>query len=335
MSNEKINIYWLDDDNDRFNDYKSLIESSAHDYGFDANVHTVLVDDGIGDLILDWERTLLQPAPDLFMLDHIFNRTLPHKLNGNTLAHILRRTFTQIPLISVTAMHRANTELNNQDVEEYTALIKYNELSNSFEDLFVIAKDYKRVNPNSVNDFISLIGAPESENEMLQLAIPQEYLRVITPSKRNQLVRWMRSNLLSKPGFLYDELHAATFLGLTCEGFDKVKNKFQSALYRGPFQLEKRPLWWVSNLRDQLYKELGADAPDSTQKAGRLLINDFKSSDFCKCYVSGEGDAIDFVVAEKYPYKTLEVVRMRHSTQSPELSLLAPGFDQLLIVAGQ
>jgi hypothetical protein len=71
------------------------------------------------------------------MLDHIFVADLPHRLNGNTLAHLLRRTFAGIPLVSVTAMYATRGDSSGQDVNEYTALFHHNHLSEQVEELLV------------------------------------------------------------------------------------------------------------------------------------------------------------------------------------------------------
>lgn len=334
MSDKTLNLYWLDDDTSRFEAFKTLLEDSASDFDLTVKVYPIEVDSGISVLILNWEKAPPAPPPDLFMLDHIFVADLPHRLNGNTLAHLLRRTFADIPLVSVTAMYATRSDSSGQDVNEYTALFHYNHLSERVEDLFSIARDYAIVTPSSWEELVKLLGVPDSEKKVLKLAVPQELLREITPTKRNQLVRWIRDDLLSKPGYLFDELHAATFLGLSIAGFRKVQQQFQEALYRGPFRLEKKPLWWQTRLRDSLYKILGQEASDYTQIAGRQLAN-FEKEDLCKCYVSGTTDAKDFVVAETHPNKNWQVVRECFAKQNPNDVVTSPGFDQPLIIDGQ
>jgi hypothetical protein len=333
MPNKKLNIYWLDDDKSRFDAFKTLLEESASEFALDAQVHTIEVRANIADLVLEWEKKLPEPAPDLFMLDHIFLAQLPYKMNGNTLAHLLRRTFPEVPLVSVTAMYSTRQE-SGEDVHEYTAIFHYNKLSDCIEDLFSVARDYPRLKFISWEALVRELQVPPSEQNVLRMAIPQDLMLDITPTKHSQLVRWIRSTLLQKAGFLFDELHAATFLGLSISGFRKVQQKFEAALYRGPFATGKRPVWWQTKLRDCLYQAVGADAPDYTQSAGRL-ISKFDEGDYCRCYVSGTTDAMDFVVAETHPNQTWQVVRERYAKKNPNIAVMPPGFDQLLIIDGQ
>lgn len=121
MSTKKLNVYWLDDDSSRFEAFVSLIEDSAADFSLDVKIYPTLVDQNLIRTIEQWEQSPPTPSPDLFMLDHVLLAQLPHKMTGNTLAHILRRTFNNIPLVSVTAMFTPGHEHSGQDVHEYTA----------------------------------------------------------------------------------------------------------------------------------------------------------------------------------------------------------------------
>ena len=124
------------------------------------------------------------------------------------------------------------------------------------------------------------------------MAIPQDLISEYTPTKHSLLAKWVRSVLLQNPGFLFDELHAATFLGLSVTGFQKVKPMFEAALYCGPFATGSRPVWWQTSLKDCLYQRVGVDASDYTQAAGRTLLA-FEEDDFCKCYVCGNLCPVD------------------------------------------
>jgi hypothetical protein len=331
MPTKELNIYWLDDDSSRFDAFKTLIEDSAADFSLDVKVHPILVDQSLIQTIDQWEQSPPTPSPDLFMLDHVLLPQLPHKLTGNTLAHLLRITFNNIPLVSVTAMFTPGHNHSGQDVHEYTAIIEYNNLSENIESLFSIARDYRQLSAATWEYLMGKLGTPESEQKVLKLAIPQDLVHELTPTKHNQLARWIRSELLEKPGYLFNELHAATFLGLSVAGFSKIKYKFDSALYQGPFATIKRPLWWQTKLREQLYNLVGSDSSDFTQTAGRMLSS-FEEADLCKCYVSNTSEAVDFVIAQTYPTKSWHTVREQYTIPNPDSFSPLPGFDQLLII---
>lgn len=334
MSDKKLTIYWLDDDLSRFDHWKEIIENSAVEFDSNAQVVTIQVTADIFEIIADWEKKSPFPLPDVFMLDHIYLEQLPHKMTGNTLAHILRRTFPDVPIISVTAMYALpNKDMNVRDVHEYTAVIHYNKLDEHIEDIFSIALDFKKVVFNTWPEFFDILKIPSSEKTSLKMAVPSELTQDWTPTKHSQLARWIRTELQLRPGFLVDELRAATFLGLSIRGFKKIQNQFESALYRGPFSTSTSPRWWQNSLRDQLFSIVSPDTPDVSQVAGRTLLS-FEEEDYCKCYVSSEIEASDFVVAEAYPNNVWHVVRAQYSTTNSDNLAIPPGFEEPLIIAG-
>ena len=62
---------------------------------------------------------------------------------------------------------------------------------------------------------------------------------------------WIRSVLLRYPGVLYDEVHAATALGISLDSFkqEAVQDMLQPAAYQGPFS-EEQQSWWRHTLFD-------------------------------------------------------------------------------------
>jgi hypothetical protein len=331
MSTKELNLYWLDDESSRFASFKSLIEDMATDFSLAVKVHPIMVEPDLIEKIESWEKSPPEPAPDLFMLDHFLQVNLPHRMTGNTLAHILRRSFTNIPLVSVTAMFAQGCDHSGQDINEYTDVFDYTKLSENIEDIFAIARDYRQLEAVTWDSLVDKLQVPEVERKVLKLAIPQELVREFTPTKHNQLAHWIRSELLAHPGFLIDELRAATFLGLSVPGFQKIKASFETALYQGPFTTTKRPLWWQAKLKERLCDLVGEGESGYTQATGRMLAK-FEESDLCKCYVSKISDATDFVVAQTYPNKSWHAVREQYTAQNPDSFSPLPGFDQLLII---
>jgi hypothetical protein len=336
VSKKTLNIFWLDDDVSRFESYKTLIEDTAAEFNISARVNTITVDSSIYDTVGTWEKTLPDPIPDIFLLDHIYTEQLPHKLTGNTLAHILRRTFSDVPIVSVTAMYALpQGDALVRDVHEYTTVIHYNELDDHLEDIYRIGLDYKAIGSLSLDQFFDKLKVPKSERGTMRIAIPPDLMRNSTPTKHSQLASWIINELVEKPGYLVDELRAATFLGLTLAGFNKVRSRFESAIYRGPFAGDTRPRWWQCSLRDVLYEIAGEDASDYPQITGRTLFEFNPAEDFCKCYVSNENDAHDYVVAEAHPHGIWHVVRSEYAVSFANSTPASPGFDEPLIIAGE
>ena len=69
--------------------------------------------------------------------------------------------------------------------------------------------------------------------------------------KEFEAARWFRSVLLRYPGVVYDEIHAATALGISLNSFKlaEVQAMVQPAAYQGPFS-EEQQRWWRHTLFD-------------------------------------------------------------------------------------
>jgi hypothetical protein len=60
---------------------------------------------------------------------------------------------------------------------------------------------------------------------------------------------WLFDSILRFPGLLVNAVAAASYLDISVPDFEgDVRNAFKSALYRGPFNDKRDPLWWRSDL---------------------------------------------------------------------------------------
>lgn len=122
---------------------------------------------------------------------------------------------------------------------------------------------------------LDLFGVPESVRGALELALPEFAKRPWDTGTAHQLAGWIWHVLLGRPGFLYDELEAATALGLSPEGFSVHTEAFESALYRGAFASNDRKRWWVCLLPRSLEALIQEKVSGALQKyRSRLFETD-------------------------------------------------------------
>jgi hypothetical protein len=334
-------FYWIDDRVEKFDAVKALLEKppgfarkQAHCEFFDASVGEDLLV-----LISGWAT---KPKPSLLIIDHVFNKTRmrnPFRIAGSTVAHILRRTWSDVPMVCVTAMlkdTRARKRHSDRESEaQYLELFQYETLADELPKLYAIARDFRKVVRAKLGKggrgVAKLLGVPASDRQVFLANLPLEFREPADPSTPHQLSRWIIQTLLKYPGFLYSELRAATFLGLSVEGFRKVRPCFDEALYRGPFATETQPFWWVAPLRGLLYRQLPTDASSLSWVAGRQLSG-IVASDYSVCYVNHHAGDIPDTVASLYPRGTEHAVCSKYTQPHPEAST-PPGFEELKVIA--
>lgn len=103
---------------------------------------------------------------------------------------------------------------------------------------------------------MSLLRAPAAATELLRVAIPAELRGKWDNETPHAATRWIWHQLQGVPGFLFDELEAATYLGLTLEAFrrPRIVKHFVAARYEGALACGDRPRWWVCEMRDPVEK---------------------------------------------------------------------------------
>jgi hypothetical protein len=136
-----------------------------------------------------------------------------------------------------------------------------------------------------VGEFLELLKAPDEDTERLTRVIPDDLNRNFNdPSFASRAYAWVRRVLVQQPGFLYDQIWAATFLGLKRDSFDKVASLFQPAAYSGVFALPDSSRWWTSTLAKRLCRQCDASPGEPPWLAGRRLPR-VQPRDYSVCYV--------------------------------------------------
>jgi hypothetical protein len=102
-----------------------------------------------------------------------------------------------------------------------------------------------------------MLKPPLAVADLVRAAVPtaiREQWDVETPHTAS---RWLWHDFQGRPGFLFDELGLATYIGLNRKGLQMVCSVFESARYRGVFVSDGRPRWWVVSIRDIVEGKIG------------------------------------------------------------------------------
>ncbi len=221
---------------------------------------------------------ILDDQPDVLLVDLDLSTAEIDGENisyfGSTLAAEMRMRYERCPIVLVTRPQMLS------DIGPWTAslleskvdvdLLMYKDDINqnpereirkivSVVDAFQMLGDVKTRDWKSL---VELIGARDEEaGELREASPPMERGSWNIP----QVVRWLKNVLVAYPGILYDDLTAATRLGISLESFfqDDVQSLFSSAQYDGIMSGYERR-WWRSRLFTtayQLMTETGITGP--------------------------------------------------------------------------
>jgi hypothetical protein len=334
---KKLRFVWIDDQPKKVEDYRAAIQHGIQHPKVTASIELIEVKTGLLNELQTWTEKKRSKPPDLFIIDHVFNPTLPFKLNGSSVAHLLRNTFPATPMVCVTAKYDSPKSFDQDDLSEYTAIFAYSQLSQSMDDIFTIARDFPKLAPGAAGPkehLIKCIKAPQRDREQLLALLPEELQNPTHAATQHRMARWIYSVLLPRPGFLYDRLHIATLLGLTVGGFAKVEERFAKAVYRGVFATSKNPHWWLSEVHRLLFGGAVEATSNVPQLAGRALPG-IKQNDFSVCYVSKKSDPPPDVIAMADATNGAEprVVRQEFARQHPNDPGTTPGFETRFVLA--
>ncbi len=198
--------------------------------------------------------------PDALLVDHDLSSAPeggdPVSYMGSTLASEMRMREPTVPIGLVTRLHITaagwqqqflmqssdlDTIIDKDDIirtpekvrAEITSLVR------GFRALGgVVGQDWEKV--------VGLIGANEDEGNQLREAGPP-----VSNGEWNipQTAKWIRGIMMRYPGIVYDELTAATRLGIAVESFrrEDVQELFKDARYKGIFG-DYQLRWWRGRL---------------------------------------------------------------------------------------
>ncbi|MEW8287221.1 MAG: hypothetical protein AB2697_14630 [Candidatus Thiodiazotropha endolucinida] len=279
MNNEikrVINIWWVDDD---------FLDSSRDNYRvlrlYEKDNRLAIV----GYPPLEFEKVLenTKKAPELFLIDYKLNEIensegKKYAYTGTGLVGRIRDKFPEHPIYMVSRILEKRHLI--EDVDLFDRLLMHESLTarekTAKEILINDALDYQKIrrirNRHSIKPILNLLSIPKGETKDFEELLPEQLKGgigdpTVHSSTGNieftyqlsgaiRFARWTKRNLLLRPGPLYDDLYAATFLGMTEKYFVKsFIDKYTSfdnkatALYSGIFSnsSDKR-LWWKGEL---------------------------------------------------------------------------------------
>jgi len=286
---QNIRFVWIDDNKDRQTDSKNLSDELEIKVDF-INVNKIEIDKELTKLIQGTE-------PNLIIMDHSLDQVNSETYRtGSTAASFIHEHWHECPIVSFTGV-----DINNIDIRHkaaYEAMYPINRISDFYNTILSIAFGFdilKKNRPKDITSLIKLYNCPEDDIDKMKKILPKELKENFEDkSILLEIYRWSKSFLFKRPGFLYNSIWAATFLGLNEAGFEVVKDKIIKAKYNGIFEDSSNERWWKSKLIEEvgeLTQEIGLP-----WIIGRKLV-DYNEKYFSKCFSSGE-DYPETVAAE-------------------------------------
>lgn len=320
MNNEVkrlVNIWWVDDD---------FLDSSRDNYRV---LKLYKKDNRLaieGFAPLDFEKKLenTKKAPELFLIDYKLNEIenpegIKYAYTGTGLVGRIRDKFPEHPIYMVSRILEKRHLI--EDVDLFDRLLMHESLTDrektAKEIMINDALDYQKIrrirNRHSIKPILNLLNIPKGEIKYFEELLPEQLKGgigdpTVHSSTGNieftyqlsgaiRFARWTKRNLLLHPGPLYNDLYAATFLGMSEKYFvksfiDKYTsfNNKVTALYRGIFsQSSEKRLWWKGELaRYVLSQDESNEFPvtDIWRYAPQVLRLERKH--MSKCSVCGE-----------------------------------------------
>lgn len=296
MKHETERFLWLDDSPEAIPD--SLLRDIRGSAG---GTELTVVGVGGKDLSEILPQLVQEQPPTLVILDHVLNKTSGRLFQkGSTVAAELREHWANVPIVGVTAgINTYADRLSHLAISEYLTVFSREEFAGQIDRLHAFASGYRQIASSGfpiVDRVHDLLGTPGEDKETLLLALPSDLKKSTVPDGAIQhLARWLLHRFLTRPGFVYGRLHAATYLGLTETGFDKTVTLFEPARYKGVLSSEESPVWWVSGLKSCLLAAVPEPRLALPTKRGRRLPN-IQPKDHSRCHYS-DADLPDVVAA--------------------------------------
>jgi hypothetical protein len=227
------------------------------------------------------------PQPRLVIIDHVLDKTKdnhPVFVKGSTIAEAIKEKWPSCPVLGVTnADNLKGIDLRTQGA--YDALFPFQNFGKYFDRIRGIARGFALLEKtdSDIQTLIKLLKPPDDQMRRLLEALTDDLKgSALDPSVPSRIYRWV-GHLMERPGFLFDALWSATFLGLNETGFERVAPSFEKAKYNGVFARPDEPRWWSSGLSDRLFKRCPPEPGGLSWHVGRRLPG-IKKEHFSSCY---------------------------------------------------
>lgn len=272
---KNIRVLWIDDDSGHIEDARNLESvrrnlrvELVHPQDLDERLMQYKVSNGTG-----W---------DIFLVDYYLNRkekdNQRYPYLGLTVEAKIRETFIECPIYLVTAETddgKARLDGWAQAAEaSFDAILTLRDVQRQGAKIYYDALDYRSVRQcarESLEALLELVAAPLEIRERIKLVLPDDLRGGLVPLTSSNVAgnaiaftKWVRELLLMTPGFLYDELHTSTYLGMNMETFARLSSRFSRAKYSGIFSRTTVPHWWVSGLNNIVFSYPKAQKIETT-----------------------------------------------------------------------
>jgi CheY-like chemotaxis protein len=244
---KKLKFVWIDDE-DR--------EQHARNLEKQIGVRCIFLN--VKPKMADYLSLIDESKPDLILIDHNLNMIGTGNIKkGSTVAQLIRETHPNFAIACITAQTMPIDALQRSS---YEAIFSLDDIENNYETMLSIAKSFKKLNtkgPTNVTELMVLLKVPKEDRIKIEHVLPNEIKENFEDKALFQNIsNWVRTILIERPGFLYNRIWAATFLGLKETGFKKVENIFEPAKYKGLFADKSKERWWKSSLMEILSRNV-------------------------------------------------------------------------------
>jgi hypothetical protein len=278
---KKLKFVWIDDTSARKKEAENLSEN--------INVDVKFVDVDNSEISHILNELIKNEMPDLVIMDHSLDRTISDTYRtGSTAASFLREHWKACPIVSCTGVDLENIDIRKRSA--YEGIYPINRISENYDSIYSIAEGFqilKENYPKDISGLLSYFNCPDEELVKIQKIMPKELKENFQDiSLLSEFYRWCKGILFGRPGFLYNELWSATYLGLNLEGFEQIKGHFSDTMYDGVFMDNSNQLWWKSKLLSRLSEMV--DEIGLPWVVGRKMV-DNNPKYFSKCFATEEG----------------------------------------------
>jgi hypothetical protein len=216
-------------------------------------------------------ETILDKRPDLILVDYILTRKQPNgqmaTYKGGTLASNIRELYPNHPIVLVTRRvlleesGGAPGQLGPFDMKFFKDEIRADR-NRSISVLVALASGYEKLRktmPLTWPKILRALGAEAQEAEDINETKPKGQISSAATSNIAtwsvpEIARWILDTLFAFPGVFYDDLFAATTLGLSVQSLSKqgIESALSNARYDGVFgDMDRR--WWHGRLLSQAF----------------------------------------------------------------------------------
>ena len=185
----------------------------------------------------------------------------------------------EVPLVGITSRLKLTTDLRSMefiDIFDRENMDKF-----GAEEVLRIAVDYPIILKYQPTEGSSLSKKVlqeifcEEKTELLWSSLPEDIKKKWDKDTNHLFARWIWTELIQQPGFLYDRLYAATLLGITEAGFKEIEDRLSNVLYKGVFSSNSNPRWWKDQLIDFITAEIEPDKVLPIWKRGHLFLEKY------------------------------------------------------------